>query len=212
MRTGKFIVFEGPDGAGKSTVLQEITSKLQQTGVSYLTTREPGGTREGQLLRELLLRTDYEWCGEAEAFLYCADRVQHVRRLILPALAEGKIVLSDRYYYSTLAYQGYGRGWNLTFLRQINQMATLGVEPDLVFLFDIEPELGLSRVKKNRQGQAPDRLEQEELAFHQRVRQGYLELAREQNWEIIDGSRDLAEVVDAVWQILQQRMRENENI
>lgn len=212
MQTGKFIVFEGPDGAGKSTVLKEIVGRLWARGIDCLATREPGGTREGQLLRQLLLQPEYNWCGEAETFLYCADRVQHVRSLIMPALAAGKIVLSDRYYYSTLAYQGYGRGKDLDFLRQINQMATLGLEPDLVLLFDIDPSIGLMRVKQNRQGERLDRLEQEELAFHQRVRQGYLELAREKDWVIIDSSRELADVVELVWQNLQQRMRLNENL
>lgn len=212
MRAGKFIVFEGPDGAGKSTVLKEIASRLKANCINYLVTREPGGTKEGQQLRQLLLQPGYNWCGEAETFLYCADRVQHVRSLIQPALAAGQLVLSDRYYYSTLAYQGYGRGRDLELLIQLNRMATLGVEPDLVFLFDIDPELGLRRVIQSRQGETPDRLEQEELVFHQRVRQGYLELARERNWIIIDSSRELEEVVEMVWQILQQRMSINENL
>jgi dTMP kinase len=172
---GKFIVFEGIDGSGKTTQMELLARVLEARGMPVLRTREPGGTRVGDRLRGLLLDPDYrDLTPRTEAFLYAADRAQHVTEKILPALHRGETVLCDRFLYSTLAYQGWGRGVDIAFLTRLNQLATGGLVPDRVILLDLEVEDGLRRVLKNR---PPDRLEGEKAVFFRRVRQGYLEQA-----------------------------------
>jgi dTMP kinase len=172
---GKFIVFEGIDGSGKTTQMELLARVLEARGMPVLRTREPGGTRVGDRLRGLLLDPDYrDLTPRTEAFLYAADRAQHVTEKILPALHRGETVLCDRFLYSTLAYQGWGRGVDIVFLTRLNQLATGGLAPDRVILLDLEVEDGLRRALKNR---PPDRLEGEKAAFFRRVRQGYLEQA-----------------------------------
>lgn len=168
---GLFLTFEGPEGAGKSTQTRLLAAWLEQQGLAVVQTREPGGTRLGQAIRGLLLHQD-AMCAEAEYLLYSADRAEHMQTLIRPALLRGEVVLCDRWLDSSLAYQGYGRGLDLAWLRQVAQGATLGVKPHKTFLFDLPPEVGLQRFEGR------DRLEREPLEFHRRVRQGYLELAR----------------------------------
>ncbi|MBF7084162.1 dTMP kinase [Desulfallas sp. Bu1-1] len=175
MTRGKFIVFEGIDGSGKTTQMELLARVLEARGMPVLRTREPGGTRVGDRLRGLLLDPDYrDLTPRTEAFLYAADRAQHVTEKILPALHRGETVLCDRFLYSTLAYQGWGRGVDIVFLTRLNQLATGGLAPDRVILLDLEVEDGLRRALKNR---PPDRLEGEKAAFFRRVRQGYLEQA-----------------------------------
>jgi dTMP kinase len=172
---GKFIVFEGIDGSGKTTQMELLARVLEARSMPVLRTREPGGTRVGDRLRGLLLDPDYrDLTPRTEAFLYAADRAQHVTEKILPALHRGETVLCDRFLYSTLAYQGWGRGVDIAFLTRLNQLATGGLVPDRVILLDLEVEDGLRRVLKNR---PPDRLEGEKAVFFRRVRQGYLEQA-----------------------------------
>ncbi|GIW26430.1 dTMP kinase [Meiothermus sp.] len=168
---GLFLTFEGPEGAGKSTQMRLLAEWLEGQRYPVVQTREPGGTRLGQAIRELLLHQD-AMCAEAEYLLYSADRAEHMQTLIRPALGQGQVVLCDRWLDSSLAYQGYGRGLNLEWLRQVARGATQGVKPHKTFLFDLPPEVGLARFEGR------DRLEREPLAFHRRVRQGYLELAR----------------------------------
>ncbi|WP_036199603.1 dTMP kinase [Meiothermus ruber] len=168
---GLFITFEGPEGAGKSTQARLLAEWLRAKGREVVLTREPGGTRLGQAIRGLLLHQD-PMCAEAEYLLYSADRAEHMQRVIQPALGLGHIVLCDRWLDSSLAYQGYGRGLDLGWLRAVAQGATQGIRPHKTFLFDLPPEVGLERFEGR------DRLEREPLEFHRRVRQGYLERAQ----------------------------------
>lgn len=170
MVNGLFLTFEGPEGAGKTTQTRLLAVWLQEQGYSVVQTREPGGTKLGQDIRQLLLHQDH-MCAEAEYLLYSADRAEHMQTLIRPALIQGQIVLCDRWLDSSLAYQGYGRGLNLGWLRAVAKGAIQGVQPHKTFLFDLPPEVGLRRFEN------PDRLEREPIEFHGRVRQGYLELA-----------------------------------
>ncbi|SMB89295.1 thymidylate kinase [Thermanaeromonas toyohensis ToBE] len=202
---GVFITFEGPDGAGKTTQLNLLANHLQQEGYKVLCTREPGGTPLAEDIRRILLSPwEEEIYGLTEVFLYAASRVQHVKKKILPALAEGKVVLCDRFTDSTLAYQGYGRGIELELLHRLNDLATGGLKPAVTLLLDLPPEEGLRRGKKGGGGTRMDRLEQEDLTFHYRVRQGFLALARQEprRIKIIDARQPVekvfAEVLAAV--------------
>jgi dTMP kinase len=172
---GLFITLEGPEGAGKSTQIKRLGEWLEASGHAVLCTRNPGGTAIGQQIRQVLLDpANKAMVPMAELMLYAADRAQHVQQVVMPALAEGTIVVCDRFGDSTLAYQGYGRGLDLTLLRALNEMATGGLRPDLTLLLDLPSEVGLERVAKAR---AIDRLEDEAIAFHHRLRDGYLALA-----------------------------------
>ncbi len=169
-----FIAFEGIDGVGKTTQIELLRRVLAASGCRVLVTREPGGTRIGEAIRAMLLDPAYrEMTRETEALLYVAARAQFVSEVVRPALEAGQIVLSDRYTDSTLAYQGYGRGLDLTRLRQMNHLATGGLQPVLTVLLDLPVDAALTRCA----GHEADRLEQETQEFYQRVRQGYLELA-----------------------------------
>ncbi|WP_027877007.1 dTMP kinase [Meiothermus cerbereus] len=181
---GLFITFEGPEGAGKSTQARLLADWLREKGREVVLTREPGGTRLGQAIRELLLHQDH-MCFEAEYLLYSADRAEHMQTLIRPALERGRVVLCDRWLDSSLAYQGYGRGLNLGWLQAVASGATQGIKPRKTFLFDLPPEVGLERFEGH------DRLEREPLEFHQRVRQGYLELAQAepQRFVVLDATQ-----------------------
>lgn len=188
-----FVTFEGPEGAGKSTAIQSVAEALRTSGLTVVVTREPGAGSVGVRIRQILLDPDLEaMSARCELFLFLADRAQHVSHLIMPALAEGSIVLCDRFADSTLVYQGYGRGLDLDELRTLNWIATAGLEPDLTLLFDVPADVGLARVNHK------DRLDGEPIEFHRRVRDGFLaEAAREpQRWRVLDASRG-AEAVSA---------------
>lgn len=178
---GLFISFEGIDGSGKSTQLQLCADALEKNGQSILVTRNPGGTDFGQELRQILLHSSYAVDPIAELMLFMADRAQHREQVILPALAEGKIVLCDRYSDSTMAYQGYGRGIPQETILQLNQIATQGLAPHLTFLFDGEPAVLAQRVSKRG---ASDRMEAESLNFRIRVREGYLAVAQKETQRV----------------------------
>jgi dTMP kinase len=168
-----FLALEGGEGAGKSTQAKLLVEWLQSTGREVVLTREPGATATGQRIRSLLLDPASGGISpRAEALLYAADRAQHVAHVILPALERGAVVVTDRYVDSSLAYQGAGRALELAEVARLSRWATGGLRPDLTLLLDIDPAVGLTRI----QG-APDRIELESLAFHQRVRQGFLDLA-----------------------------------
>jgi dTMP kinase len=192
---GFFITFEGIEGCGKTTQIGHLTAYLEKTKRPFLLTREPGGTAIGDRIRQILLSSENSRMEPtAEFFLYMAARVQHIRQVVLPALQEGKIVLCDRYADATFAYQGYGRGLDLSWIEETHRRVLGSVKPQLTFLLDLPVEEGLRRAWKRMENQAvkEDRFEKEALAFHQRVREGYLLLARMEPQRIIvlDGRRD----------------------
>ena len=174
---GYLITFEGPDGAGKTTVINEIIKQLPQSlQERTLVTREPGGSKISENIRTIILDPENkEMDDRTEALLYAAQRSQHVSEVIRPALAAGKVVLSDRFIDSSLAYQGVGRNLGIEEVKQINDFGTGGLEPDLTIFLDLDPAVGLARIEKERAGQE-DRLEQEKIDFHNKVYAGYREL------------------------------------
>jgi len=195
-----FIVFEGPEGAGKSTQIQLLAKRLEKTGHELLVTKEPGGTPAGDAIRTTLLNPDLEINPLSEFLLYSASRAQLVQDVLIPALAEEKSVLCDRYFASSLAYQGYGRGLSLDFLKDISEKATQGLVPDITLLLDIEPEQGLKRVAARG---AKDRLEQADLDFHKRLRHGFLELSKEMpNWHVLSAEQDVESLEKEIWEIV----------
>ncbi|TFG67639.1 MAG: dTMP kinase [Anaerolineales bacterium] len=205
--SGLFITFEGPEGSGKTSQLKLAVPWLEGHGVPLVITREPGGTPIGEEIRKLLhdtRRTDM--AREAEILLYSASRAQHVAEIILPALQAGKVVLCDRFYDSTYAYQGYGRGLSMDALQMITKFATQNLTPDLTLYLDISPEIGIQR--RERGGEVLNRLDREPLEFHHRVRKGYLALieANPDRWCIIDASGTPEEVHHAIKRVLKQAL------
>lgn len=173
---GTFITFEGIDGSGKSTQLRLLTTFLASRGCDLLLTREPGGTPVGNKLRAALLDAHEEVDPLAELLVFAADRAQHVRRVLRPALAAGRVVFSDRYADATAAYQGAGRGFSPELISEIIQLATGGLKPDLTVLFDLSVDESNARTRR-RANERGDRLDSETLDFHMRVRDAYLQLA-----------------------------------
>lgn len=198
---GVFITLEGGEGVGKTTQQALLVERLRQEGYACLCTREPGGTALGKTLRELLLHGD-PFSPLAELLLYAADRAEHVSKVIAPALAAGQVVVCDRFTDSTLAYQGYGRGLDLEKIRQLNHLATGGLQPHLTLWLDLPPEVGLARAK------ARDRLEQERLEFHRRVYQGFQALAAAEPQRIVrvDAQGSPAEVAARLWSVVEPRL------
>lgn len=174
MENGFFITFEGADGSGKTTQLNNIKTFLQEKGFDVVTTFEPGATKTGEKIRNILLHSEDSVADSCEMFLFLADRAQHVEMFIKPALKQGKIVLCDRHTDSTIAYQGYGRGQNVELLKKLNQIAVNALSPDLTLLFDVSTEIAQDRVGKDK-----DRMEAAGIEFHKKVRNGYLELLKE---------------------------------
>jgi dTMP kinase len=192
---GWFITLEGPEGSGKTTQLRQLTTWMHAEGFDPVVTREPGGTPIGEVIRDLLHDCGHTaMASETEILLYSASRAQHVAEVIRPALESGRIVLCDRYSDSTYAYQGYGRGLCLEDLRRITAFATQGLTPDLTLYLDVLPEIGLRR--REQSGEALNRLDREALAFHRRVREGYLMLMAEDpaRWRRVDATGPVDEV------------------
>ncbi|MCU0586597.1 MAG: dTMP kinase [Syntrophobacteraceae bacterium] len=193
---GRFISLEGIDGCGKSTLLQRLSQWMTAAGMAHVTTREPGGTRLGERIRELLLDPAYSGMSqESEVLLYSASRAQLVQEVIRPALGKGLWVLADRFCDATLAYQGFGRGLSLDRLLGLQEWATQGVLPHHTLLLDCSLETAASR--RQLKASTPDRIEREAQAFHARVRQGYLELARRDpgRFLVLDAEKPLEEVL-----------------
>lgn len=190
-----FITFEGIEGCGKTTQIGHLKSFFEKKRLPFLVTREPGGTRVGEKIRRILLSSDNAGMEPmAELFLYVADRVQHARQVILPALREGKVVLCDRFADATTVYQGFGRGLDLAWIEEIHARALENIRPDLTFFLDLPVEVGLERAWKrlDKDQTREDRFEKEALDFHRRIRKGYLALARKEPERIIvlDGRKD----------------------
>jgi dTMP kinase len=210
----RLISFEGGDGSGKSTQLKLLADYLSSQGHPCVCTREPGGTNLGKLIRKVLLEVgDEPIASQTEIFLYLADRAQHIQQVIQPALAGGDIVLCDRFTDSTLAYQGYGRGTDLDVLRQMNSIASGGMVPDLTLLLDCPVKLGLSRTAWRMEEQRAtesreDRFEREEVEFHERVREGFLDLARAEPGRIhvLDASGPIQDVHEQIKNIVERKL------
>lgn len=188
-----FITFEGCEGSGKSTQVKIIHEWLLGLGCKVISTREPGGTYLGQGIRQLLL-DGAEVCSWSELFMFAADRAEHVKKVIKPALADGAIVLCDRFSDSTVAYQHYGRGLDRDLVEAINQIASQGLKPDLTILLDLPAEIGLIRAKA-RKG-AFDRLESMDLEFHNRITEGFRAIAQaeQQRVKIVKADRQIAKI------------------
>ena len=206
---GKFISFEGPDGAGKTSVMRQIPADLKEQlgsdGVVY--TREPGGNHIAEQIRDVLFDADNtDMDPRTEALLFAAARRQHLVADILPALQNGKVILCDRYVDSSIAYQGAGRGLGEENIWQINQFAIDGLMPELTIYLDIDSELGLQRIAQNRADEV-NRLDEEKLSFHRKVRSAYQKLAQENPQRIvtIDASQPLDQVILQVQQAIHQR-------
>ena len=198
-----FITFEGIEGAGKSTLVSGVEQWFKSKGRNVLVTREPGGCGIGASLRSVLLDAkNTGLTSEAELFLYLADRAQHVAEVIRPALERGEVVLCDRYLDSTIAYQGYGRGFDPLWLLDLNKKAVRNLFPDLTFLIDLAPETGLKRAldRNERENKAVSegRFEAESLNFHTRVRKGFLALAEmfPERYRIVDGARNAEQALE----------------
>lgn len=207
-----FITFEGPDGAGKTTQINFLDKALASEGYKVVLTREPGGNRISERIREILHDpANTEMSPRAEVLLYSAARAQHVDQVILPALASGAVVLCDRYADSTLAYQGYGRNLDLDALRSLTNFATAELRPDLTVYIEISPEEGLRRRRVDASAEW-NRLDREALAFHQRVHAGYLELAalEPNRWLIIDGERPPKTISEEIVRLVFSRLRKGD--
>lgn len=191
MKKGMFITFEGADGCGKTTQMKLLAEYLEKKGIDVVLTREPGAKGLGEKVREILLNYEGPVSDRCESFLFLADRAQNIDIIVNPAVEEGKIVLCDRHIDSTVAYQGYGRGLDIERINMLNNIATNGRKPDLTFVFDIDVETSMARVGKEK-----DRMERAGKDFHNRVRQGYLELAKQepQRIKVIDAAKSIEEI------------------
>lgn len=203
---GAFITFEGVEGSGKTTQARHLASFLEERGRRVCLTREPDGTPLGAAIRALFEADAARPTPMAEMFLFLAARQQHVAGVVRPALERGEIVISDRYIDATVAYQGYGRGLDVQTIKELNLLATGGVLPDLTVVLDLPAAVGIGRIA----GRAHDSFETMGLAFHERVRQGYLEIAREDKARVavVAADRGEAEVREAVRALVEDRLRE----
>ena len=208
MSKGFLVSLEGPEGAGKTSVLEALIPILEDRGIEVLSTREPGGVLIGEKIREVILDPSHtEMDPKTELLLYIASRRQHLVEKVLPALAAGKLVIMDRFIDSSVAYQGFGRGLDIDAIDWLNQFATDGLKPDLTLYFDIEVEEGLARIAANSNREV-NRLDMEGLDLHRKVRQGYLSLIEREGNRIekIDASLPLDQVIENTQQLLFDRM------
>ena len=208
MSKGFLVSLEGPEGAGKTSVLEVIIPILEDRGIEVLSTREPGGVLIGEKIREVILDPSHtEMDPKTELLLYIASRRQHLVEKVLPALAAGKLVIMDRFIDSSVAYQGFGRGLDKEAIDWLNEFATDGLKPDLTLYFDIDVEEGLARIAANSDREI-NRLDMEGLDLHRKVRQGYLSLLEKEADRIvkIDASLPLDQVIENTQQLLFDRM------
>jgi dTMP kinase len=210
---GFFITLEGIDGCGKSTQLDMLAAALRQRGLALYTTRQPGGTLIGQQIRGLMSQEHNRLAPLAEVLLMMADRAQHVDESIKPNLEAGRIVISDRYIDSSVAFQGYGRGLEITMVEELNRLATGGLTPQLTLLFDLEPQSARRRLENRVENQSTEDspmqgFDEEKEDFHARVRQGYLAIAESypRRVSLINASRPIAEIHQTVLELVLQRL------
>ena len=213
--SGLFISFEGGEGSGKTTQINKLAAFLTQQGHRVVTTREPGGTEEGDKLRNLLVQRDGgDWGAMAEALLLYAARHIHAEQIIRPALAEGKVVISDRFADSTTAYQGYGRGLDLKKIKSINDTVLDGLRPDLTIILDIDPEIGLPRSERRLASeklgadQSEDKFERLDLDFHEKMRQGFLSIAKQEpdRCRVLDATLEIEELGGLIQDIVKEKL------
>jgi len=204
-----FISLEGIEGCGKTTQLEGLSTFLKEKGRPFVVTREPGGTAIGEKIRSILLDpASKELVPAAELLLYMADRAQHIHSLIKPRLAEGKIVVCDRYFDATVVYQGFARGLGIGFIRDLHRTILGDLIPDITLLLDLPPRIGLARARQEldngNRSETESRFEEETISFHEKVRAGYLELARRepQRFKIIDASQKIDEVQRDIRKVL----------
>lgn len=209
--TGLFISFEGGEGSGKTTQINRLSDYLNAQGRRIVSTREPGGTDEAEKIRNFLVKRDGgNWTPEAETLLLYAARSMHVQQIIKPGLDDGKVVISDRFSDSTLAYQGYGHGYDLQKIRDLDALILDGFKPDVTFILDIEPQKGIERSTRRLANEAlnlnrmEDRFEQLDISFHEKLRAGFLEIAAQepQRCHVIDASQDLDKVTEDIQKII----------
>jgi dTMP kinase len=211
---GKFITLEGPEGSGKSTQAKMLTRRLAERGIEAIYTREPGGTALGEEIRNILQHNQAGEapCERAELLLFEASRNQLVEKVIRPALESGTWVICDRFMDSTTAYQGYGRGLPVDEVKAIHHFTVHDVMPDLTLLLDVDIDTGFERIAERflALGESADRFEQEERPFHERVRQGYLKLAKEEpaRFRIINASQEPEAVSGEIWKIVEEKMKD----
>ncbi len=205
---GLFITIEGPDGSGKTTIVQELTKRLETSKINYIITREPGGIDIAEQIRKIILNPkNTTMDAKTEALLYAASRRQHLVEKVLPALKAGIHVICERFVDSSLAYQGYGREIGIDAVYSINKFAIDNIMPDTTIFLDIKPNEGLKRIKQNRNNL--DRLDLEGIEFHQRVYEGY-EIVKEMFKDriiVVDANKPKAEVVDAVYEIINHKIK-----
>lgn len=212
MMSGIFITFEGPEGAGKTTIIQMIAQELEKQQVEIVSTREPGGIHISEQIREVILSPDNSAMdGRTEALLYAAARRQHLVEKVIPALNRGAIVLCDRFIDSSLAYQGYARGLGMDEVLSINEFAIDDMMPTKTYYFDIEPEIGLRRIEKNKTREV-NRLDMEKVDFHHKVREGYQKVCERFSERIVmvDASKSMDEVFHEVLQSIQTFIKKAE--
>ena len=199
MSKGLFITFEGADGCGKTTQIMLLDKYLRGNGYKTLLTREPGARGLGEKIREILLNYDGEVSSTCESFLFLADRAQHIDCIIKPADENGVIVLCDRHTDSTIAYQGYGRGVDINKLKELNEIAVNGLKPDLTMVFDIDAKTSMARV-----GNEKDRMESAGIEFFEKVRKGYLEIAKQEpeRVKVIDSTKSIEEIHKKVLELI----------
>jgi dTMP kinase len=210
-----FITFEGIEGCGKSTQAKRLSKRLRQKNIPLILTLEPGGTRIGKDIRKILLDSrNQNLVALAELFLYAADRAQHVKEMIRPALEQNKWVICDRFFDATTVYQGFARGQDKELIKILNDKAALGIKPDITFLVDCPARIGIERAlkrNKNALKESQDRFEKEKMDFHEAVRNGYLSMAREEpeRFVVVDGMLSIDEIEESIFKYIRSFLPES---